>query len=40
LVPSLDIQDEVGLPLCDVVVDDGERVVDIEVLPHVEEYPF
>jgi len=40
LVPSLDIQEEVGLPSCDVVVDDGEGAVDIEVLPHLEEYPF
>jgi len=24
LVPSLDIQEEVGLPSCDVVVNDGE----------------
>ena len=40
LVPSLDIQEGVGLPLCDVVDDDEEGPVDIKVLPHVEACSF
>ena len=35
LVPSLDIQEGVGLQSCDVVDDDEEGAVDIEALPHV-----
>ena len=40
LVPSLDIQEGVGLPSCDVVDDDEEGPVDIEALPHVEACSF
>ena len=39
LVPSLDIQEGVGLPSCD-VVDDDEEAVDIEALLHVEACSF
>ena len=38
-VPSLNIQEGVGLQSCDVVYD-GEGALDIEALPHVEAYSF
>ena len=40
LIPSLDIQEGVGLLSYDVVDDDGEGAEDIEALPHVEAYSF
>ena len=38
-VPSLHIQEGVGLLSCD-VVDNGEGALDIKALPHVEAYSF
>ena len=38
-VPSLHIQEGVGLLSCD-VMDDREEAVDMEALPHVEVYSF
>ena len=40
LIPSLDIQERVGVLSYDVMDDDGEVAEDIEALPHVEAYSF
>ena len=40
LVPSLDIQEGVGHPSCDMVDDNEVGAVDIEALPHVEACSF